>query len=104
MGLYRVGYQLFRDGTPVASGSEIKFDRTPPNGAVKFVYANGSHSGATGETIFNYIATNSVEGDSRKEGFLDASQLENGAYVLQVFVSDYFGNTTTKDISIEVKK
>ena len=104
LGLYRVGYKLFRDGTPVASGSEIKFDRTPPNDAVKFVYANGSHSGATGETIFNYIATNSVEGDSRKEGFLDASQLENGAYVLQVFVSDYFGNTTTKDISIEVKK
>ncbi len=104
LGLYRVGFKLLRDGTPVASGSEIKFDRTPPNDSVKFVYANGSHSGATGETIFNYIATNTVQGDSHKEGFLDASQFENGVYVLQVFVADYFGNTTTKDISIEVKK
>lgn len=104
LGLYRVGYRLLRDGTPTTSGTEFKFDRTPPNESVKFVYANGSHSGATGETIFNYIATNSVEGDSYKEGFLDASKLENGAYVLQVFAADYFGNTTTKDISIEVKK
>ena len=104
LGLYRVGYQLFRDGTPVASGSEIKFDRTPPNGAVKFVYANGSHSGATGETIFNYIATNSVEAENYREGFLDPSQLESGIYILKVSAADYFGNTTTRDLSIEVIK
>lgn len=106
LGLYRVGFQLFRGDVPTTAGpaAEIKFDRTPPNDSVKFVYATGSHSGATGETIFNYIATNSVEGDSYKEGFLDASQIENGVYVLRVFVADYFGNTTTKDISIQIEK
>ena len=106
LGLYRVWYQLFRGDAPVSTGpdSGIKFDRTPPNDAVKFVYANGSHSGATGETIFNYIATNSVEADTYREGFLDPSQLESGPYILRAFAADYFGNTTTKDLSIEVIK
>ena len=84
--------------------AEIKFDRMPPNAAVKFVYATGSHSGATGETIFNYIATNSVEAENYREGFLDPTQLDAGAYIVRVFAADYFGNTTTKDIPIEVKK
>ena len=106
LGLYRVWYQLFRGDASVSTGpaAEIKFDRTPPNEAVKFVYANGSHSGATGETIFNYIATNSVEADNYREGFLDPSQLESGTYILRVSAADYFGNTTTRDLSIEVIK
>lgn len=106
LGLYRVWYQLFRGDAPVSTGpdSGIKFDRTPPNEAVKFVYANGSHSGATGETIFNYVVTNSVEADNYREGFLDPSQLESGTYILRAFAADYFGNTTTKDLSIEVIK
>ncbi len=106
LGLYRVWYQLFRGDAPISTGSDtgIKFDRTPPNEAVKFVYANGSHSGATGETIFNYIATNSVEADNYREGFLDPSQLEIGTYILRVAAADYFGNTTTRDLTIEVIK
>ena len=106
LGLYRVWYQLFRGDASVSTGpaAEIKFDRTPPNEAVKFVYANGSHSGATGETIFNYIATNYVEADTYREGFLDPSQLESGSYILRVSAADYFGNTTTRDLSIEVIK
>lgn len=106
LGLYNVGYRIFRGETPVttAPAAEIKFDRTPPNAAVKFVYATGSHSGATGETIFNYIATNSVEAENYREGFLDPTQLDAGTYIIRVFAADYFGNTTTKDIAIEVKK
>ncbi len=106
LGLYRVWYQLYRGDVSVSTGpaAEIKFDRTPPNEAVKFVYANGSHSGATGETIFNYIATNYVEADTYREGFLDPSQLESGSYILRVSAADYFGNTTTRDLSIEVIK
>lgn len=106
LGLYRVWYQLYRGDASVSTGpaAEIKFDRTPPNEAVKFVYANGSHSGATGETIFSYVATNSVEADNYREGFLDPSQLESGSYILRVSAADYFGNTTTRDLSIEVIK
>ncbi len=104
LGVYEVEYHVFRGETPVLSGSGIKFDRMPPNEAVKFVYAPKSHSGATGETIFNYIATNSVEGDIYKEGFLHASALGSGTYTIRVSVADYFGNTATKDISIEVIK
>ncbi len=106
LGLYNVGYRIFRGETPMttAPAAEIKFDRMPPNGVVKFVYATGSHSGATGETIFNYIATNSVEAENYREGFLDPTQFEAGTYTIRVFAADYFGNTTTKDIPIEVKK
>jgi len=106
LGLYNVGYRIFQGVTPMttAPAAEIKFDRMPPNAAVKFVYATGSHSGATGETIFNYIATNAVEAENYREGFLDPTQLDAGAYVIRVFAADYFGNTTIKDIPFEVKK
>ena len=106
LGVYKVSYQMFRGDAPMSinPAAEIKFDRMPPKDAVKFVYAPKSHSSATGETIFNYIATNSVEGENYKEGFLDPSQFENGVYILRVSVADYFGNTATKDISIEVIK
>ncbi len=104
LGVYSVNYQLMRDDSPVLSGEGIRFDRMPPNEGVKFVYGPKSHSGATGETIFNYIATNSVEGDSYKEGFLDASTLDAGHFTIRVTAADYFGNTTTKDIFIEVIK
>ena len=69
-----------------------------------FVYALGSKSGATGETIFNYIATNEVNAGSFKEGFLDVTSFDSGQYTLRVFVSDYFGNTATKDINFEVTR
>jgi len=70
---------------------------------VRLVYAVGSKSGATGETIFNYIATNQVHGNVAKEDFLDAAKLEKGVYILRVFAADYFGNTASKDVSLEVK-
>jgi hypothetical protein len=74
----------------------------PDTAAVNFVYAPGSKSGATGETIFNYIATNEVAGDVFKENFLDAGALETGEYVLRAFAADFFGNTASKDINFEV--
>jgi len=80
------------------------FDRMPPNSAVKFVYADGSHSGASGETIFNYIVTNRLEGSDFSEGFLDAASFLAGNYFIRVLAADYFGNISTKDIPIEVIK
>lgn len=101
LGVYQVGYQILReDKTPLADVNwTISFARFPEQEAVKFVYAAGSKSGATGETIFNYIASNRVSGDEFREEFFDASSLEAGNYVLRIFAADFFGNTVSEDIN-----
>lgn len=106
LGVYRVGYQILRaDKTPLSDIDwTIAFDRNPDAEAVKFVYAPGSKSGATGVTIFNYIATNRVSGDNFREDFFDASRLENGDYILRVLAADFFGNQTTREIEFSVLK
>ena len=104
LGVYRVGYQVLNSDGSARSDVDwtITFDRNPPWEAVKTVYARGSKSGATGETIFNYIATNRLKPDSFSEGFLDAATLEPGNYTVRVFAADFFGNQAFKDIQIEV--
>jgi DNA-binding beta-propeller fold protein YncE len=103
LGIYRAGYQVLKQGTPLSAINwTIGFNRMPAAAAAQFAYAMGSKSGATGETIFNYIVSNTVSGDTFHEDFLDAGKLEQGIYILRVFISDYFGNTTTKDINFEV--
>jgi len=106
LGVFQIGYQILKDGaTPVTDQQwTIRFDRLPEPEAVKLVYALGSKSGATGETIFNYIATNKVRGNVANEDFFDAAQLENGRYVVRVFAADYFGNTASKDLEITINK
>jgi hypothetical protein len=104
LGVYRVGYQILNsDGSAHTEPDwTITFDRNPPWEAVKTVYAIGSKSGYTDETIFNYIATNRLKSDSFSEGFLDASTFEPGNYTVRVFAADFFGNQGFKDIQIEV--
>ena len=104
LGLYKLGYQILHsDGTPVGDTQwTIKFARLPNAASVRLVYAEGSRSGATGETIFNYIVTNRVDGDEYKEDFIDATTLPAGSYMLRAFAADYFGNTTHVDTAIEV--
>lgn len=106
LGVFRLGYQVLkRDLSPLTDTEwNISFDRNPSPDAVKTAYAPGSKSGATGETLFRYVVTNKVSGDSFNEGFLDPAKLESGEYVLRVFAADYFGNTTSKDIIFEVEK
>ena len=106
LGVYKVGYQLLRsDGLPFSDEQwTIKFDRLPSSKTLRLVYADGSQSGATGETIFNYIVTNRVDGNDFKEDFFDASALANGSYILRVFAADYFGNTAHLDTDFEVSK
>jgi len=106
LGVFQVGYQIFKDGTTPVTDQKwtIRFDRLPESEAVRLVYAPGSKSGATGETIFNYIATNQVHGNVATEDFLDAAQLDNGRYVVRVFAADYFGNTASKDVEFTVQK
>ncbi|MGI8641379.1 MAG: hypothetical protein ACR2MG_15710 [Pyrinomonadaceae bacterium] len=105
LSVYQLGYQILKDETPIVDKkSAISFARLPDSDAVKFVYAKGSKSGATGETIFNYIVTNEVNGDTAREDFFDAGKLENGNYVLRVFAADFFGNQTSQDIEITIEK
>lgn len=106
LGLYKLGYQVFQPGSQPAEQTEwtISFDRLPTPEFVPMVYAVGSHSGATGVTVFNFIVTNKVAGDNASEGFIDTDLLDNGIYNLRVYAADYFGNTSTKDITFEVNK
>jgi len=76
----------------------------PPPEAVGFVYADGSQSRPTGETIFNYIVTNRLSKDQIGEGFLDTAMLEPGNYLLRVLAADIFRNETFKDTQIEVTR
>lgn len=106
LGVYKLGYQLLKDEkTPLLEPKwTISFAKMPDTDFVRLVYAKGSKSGYTPETIFDYIVTNEVLGDKGQENYLDLNGLENGNYILRVFASDLFGNTTIEDISFELIK
>lgn len=101
---HQIGYEVFRlpDSQPQPRRWNISFNQMPADEAVRFVFAQGSKSGAAGETIFNFIATNFVDGADYREGFLDPAEFLPGVYTLRVFAADYFGNITAKDVFIEV--
>lgn len=104
LGVYAVGYQILRADQSVVTEPTwtIRFSGLPEPDTVKLVYGLGSKSGATGETSFNYVVTNRVEGQTATEGFLDAGELAPGEYVIRVLISDYFGNTTSRDVPVTV--
>lgn len=111
LGIFKTGYQLLNeDGSPVAGfekpAETIIFDKLPEDGnaAVRFVYFNGSKSGATGETIFNYNVTNFVQNGAAREEFFDTGKFSPGNYTLKVFVWDYFGNQASKDMQISISR
>ncbi len=105
LGVYKLGYSVTRKGDPLTEPTwTIRFDRMPSNEVVKFAYADKSHSGATGETIFNYIVTNKVNGEVAEESYLDVATLSSGIYTLQVFAADYFGNLSKHAFEFEVLK
>ncbi|CAN5685163.1 hypothetical protein BH24ACI3_BH24ACI3_00550 [soil metagenome] len=103
---YEIGYVLISEGDgPKAPATwNISFEKMPPPSAVKYTYAIGSRSGATGVTVFNFIATNFVDGDRYREGFIDAADISPGEYTLRVFAADFFGNIASQDILIEAIK
>jgi hypothetical protein len=106
LGLYRASYQLLRpDHTPLGDIQwNLSFARMPANESVRLVYDDGSRSGAHGETIFHYILTNRVDGDTFSEGYLDPATLDAGIYIVRVIAADHAGNQTYADTQIEVKK
>jgi sugar lactone lactonase YvrE len=99
LGLYKVGYQLLRDGGGVVKGFEkplvnIDFSRLPPDDESVFVaYAEGSGVSAYGGvTRFKYIVTNRVRDGEARDGVLRTSALAPGNYTLRVVAEDYAGN------------
>nr|MBA2494130.1 hypothetical protein [Acidobacteriota bacterium] len=104
LGVYQLGYQILKGEMPIIDKREtISFARLPDSEAIKIVYAKESKAGTTGETVFNYIVTNQMGGDTAREDFLDAIKLENGNYVLRVFAADFFGNQTSQDIEFTIE-
>lgn len=105
LGVFKLGYQILRAGQPLGEIHwTITFERMPANDAVRFVYSSGSKSGATGETVFNYIVTNRVSGDDFAEDFLDTSVLAEGRHTLRVFAADFSGNVASKDVDLEIRR
>jgi sugar lactone lactonase YvrE len=108
LGLYKIGYQVLKtDGQPAPGFNKplmtISFESLPDDGrSAPVAYARGSKSGATGETIFAYIVTNVVRDREAREDYWHASQLLEGDYILRVFVADFFGNQTARDVPVRV--
>ncbi|MEZ5344603.1 MAG: hypothetical protein R2681_03510 [Pyrinomonadaceae bacterium] len=103
LGIYRLGYQILAEDESMLPEYEktrwtIRLLTLPDPDTVKLVFARGSKSGATGETIFRYIVTNEVDGRKAHESFFDAGKLETGKYIVRAFAADFFGNVTSKDI------
>lgn len=105
LGVYKLGYQVIKEGETPADEPNwtISFAKMPDEEAVEMVYAKGSKSGYTPETIFDYIVTNEVNPTAMRENFFDASKLSKGNYTLKVYAADFFGNTATKDLSFSVE-
>ena len=110
LGLYRLGYQLFKaDGSPApgfeAPRQTIDFERLPSGpDAVARVYAEGSQSGYEGRTVFAFIATNQVKDGRAEEGFWEIGALPAGEYRLRVFATDYHNNPAKRETAVRIVK
>ncbi len=107
LGLYKLGYQILDKAKEPLPGFDspkwtIVFDLTPSDRSVGLVYASGSRSGATGETVFRYVVSNNLSGKKTSEDFVIIGQGSPNEVVIRVFAADYFGNAASKDIEIEV--
>jgi sugar lactone lactonase YvrE len=105
LGVYKLGYQILKDEkTPLFEPKwTISFEKMPEMDFARLVYAPGSKSGYTPETVFDYIITNEVLGDKGRENFIDLSKFESGNYILRVLAADFFGNISTQDVQFEIK-
>jgi sugar lactone lactonase YvrE len=101
LGAHGVGYQLAgARGNLKPERYNVLFERLPLD--PRMIYAEGSQSGYEGATIFSYIATNTLRDGEAREGWLDTAEIAPGDYVLQVFVRDYFGNETRRELPITI--
>jgi sugar lactone lactonase YvrE len=105
LGIYRLGYQVLKaDNSPISDKLEtISFERLPDSEAANLVYAVGSQSGYTPETVFNYIVSNRIKDGAAVEDFLDTTKLPNGDYKIRVFAADFFGNETAQELNLKIR-
>ena len=104
LGVFSLGYAAVRAGTQFGIlASAITFTELPDerNGA-PLIFGPGSKAGARPPTVFAYIVTNRLSEQNVSEDFWDTTKLEPGDYTLRVFASDYFGNRTTRELSVRV--
>jgi len=110
LGLHGVGYQVLdRSGTPApgfeAPRESIRFDRMRRDSeAPRLVYATGSGIPVYGarRTQFLYVATTVFRDGVATPGFWDTTSVAPGEYVLRVFVEDFSGNRTTRNLRVVV--
>ncbi|MGV3517269.1 gluconolaconase [Luteitalea sp.] len=110
LGLYSAGYQVL-DATGVpARGFEtpretLHFDRMRRDSdAPRQVYASGSGIPVYGaaRTQFLYVITTRYRDGVATPDVWDTTALAPGEYLLRVFVRDFSGNTTTRDVRVAV--
>ena len=128
LGVYAVGYSVHpvasAERTPNAEGRTPNSGSLPPGAAIsgmgavtqrfdrmrrdadaaRQVYATGSGIPVYGasRTQFLYVATTTYADGIATPGFWDTTMVAPGAYVLRVFVSDFSGNRTTRDLKVVV--
>lgn len=105
LGIYRLGYQILKsDNSPISDKLEtVSFERLPDSEAVNLVYAVGSQSGYSPETVFNYIVSNRIKDGAAAEDFFETTKLPDGDYKIRVFAADFFGNETAQDVNLIVR-
>ena len=82
-----------------------RFDRMRRDAdAARQVYASGSGIPVYGasRTQFLYVATTTYRDGIATPGFWDTTTVAPGEYVLRVFVEDFSGNRTTRDLKVVV--
>jgi sugar lactone lactonase YvrE len=117
LGLYRLGYQVFKAGvasdanvTPAPGFNEprttIVFNRLPSRSdAPKLAYASDSGITVYGSKItrFLYQVTNTIRDGRVEPGVWDTSGLPKGDYVLRIIGADYSSNETRADVPLTIK-
>ena len=113
LGLYSLGYQVLKAETvptPAPGFPEpritIVFNRLPADeDAAKIAYASESGITVYGSktTKFLYELTNTIRDGHARVGWWDTAELEKGNYILRVFVADFSGNQTQRDLLVSVR-
>jgi sugar lactone lactonase YvrE len=109
LGLYKLGYQILRDGKPIKGFEQPLITQTynmlPRNReAVKVVYAPNSGITVYGSkaTRFAYALNSTLENGEATPGLLKIADLEPGDYTLRIYAADFAGNTAKSGRDLEI--
>ena len=109
LGLYKLGYQILRDGQPLKGFAQPVITQTynmlPRNReAVKVVYAPNSGITVYGSkaTRFAYALNSTLENGEATPGLLKIADLEPGDYTLRIYAADFAGNTAKSGRDLEM--